>query len=82
MSVFIGDPNKQSWLSFISKFERIAIRRSWTAQKRLDHLYDCLSETALEYESRCEGRDDYMQPRAELARRFERQDTPMALGRN
>ena len=27
MSVFTGDRNKQSWLSFISKFERIAQRR-------------------------------------------------------
>ena len=78
MSVFTGDPNKQSWLSFISKFERIAQRRKWTAQKRLDRLFDCLSETALEYANRCEGQNDYVQLRAELARRFDLRDTPVA----
>ena len=78
MSVFSGDPNKQSWLSFISKFERIAQRRKWTSQKRLDRLLDCLSETALEYANRCKGQNDYVQLRAELARRFDLQDTPVA----
>ena len=49
--------------------------------EEVDHLYDCLSETALEYASSCEGRDDHMQTRAELSR-FDRQDMPLALGRN
>ena len=64
----------------ISKFERIAQRRKWTAQKRLDRLFDCLSETALEYANRCQGQNDYMQLRAELARRFDLRDTPVAAG--
>ena len=72
MPVFTGDLNKQSWLSFISKFERIAMRRKWTAQMRLDQLiYNCLSETALEYANMCEGQNDFAQLRAELAPIFD-----------
>ena len=78
--VFTGDPNKQSWLSFISKFERIFQRRKWTAQKRLIQLFKCLSETraALEYVNRYEGQNDFVQLRAELARRFYIGDTLVA----
>ena len=78
ISVFTGDPNKQSWLSFISMFERVAQRRKWMAQKRLDWLFDCLSETALEHANRCKGQNEYVQLMAELARRFDLWDTPVA----
>ena len=33
----------------------LASSQSWTAQKRLDRLFNCLFETALEYANRCEG---------------------------
>ena len=82
MSVFTEDLSKQSWLSFISKYERIATRRKWTAQKKLDHLYNYLSETALEYANRCEGQNDYTQLRAELAPRFDLGIPWWLLGRN
>ena len=48
------------------------------AQKRLDRLFDCHSETALEHANRCKGQNDYMQLMAELARRFDLRDNPVA----
>ena len=82
MSVFTRDPNKQSWLSFISKFESISMLRKWTAKKRLDQLYNCLSETPLEYANRCEGQNNDAQLRAELAPRFDLGIPWWLLGRN
>ena len=78
MSVFAWNPNKQSWRSFISIFEKIALRRNWTAQMSLDRLYGCPSETAIEFVNRCEDKEDYVQLRTELARRFDLCDTLVA----
>ena len=41
-------------------------------------VFDCLSETAPENANRCECQNDYAQLRAELARRFDLRDTPVA----
>ena len=44
----------------------------------LDRLYGCLSETAIEFANRCEDKEDYVQLRTELARRFDLCDTLVA----
>lgn len=75
---FSGDPEKESWRSFIFKLERLADRRGWDNQKKLDWLFDCLSDTALEYANRCEGKGDYDSLKAELQQRFDLRDTPVA----
>ena len=78
MEVFSGDPKGLTWSSFISKFDRIAKRRNWTKRKRLDRLFDCLSEKALEYANRSEGRNSYRKLKKELGLRFDLKEAPVA----
>ena len=78
MEVFSGDPKGLTWSSFISKFDRIAKRRDWTKRKRLDRLFDCLSEKTLEYANRSEGRNSYRKLKKELGLRFDLKEAPVA----
>ncbi|MCG8044734.1 MAG: hypothetical protein N0E48_03455 [Candidatus Thiodiazotropha endolucinida] len=78
MERFSGDPSKLSWNAFIAKFSRTAIRRDWSEDKKLDRLFDCLTDKALEYANRSVNRDDYNELKKELALRFDMRDAPVA----
>ncbi|MCG8034644.1 MAG: hypothetical protein JAZ03_21075 [Candidatus Thiodiazotropha taylori] len=78
MEVFSGDLKGPTWSSFITKFDRISRRRGWTKRKRLARLFDCLSETALEFANRCEGQTSYRKLKKELSLRFDLKDAPVA----
>ena len=77
LQFFSGDPTKLSWRGFITKFDRVALRRGWSDNKKLDRLFDCLTDKALEYANRAEGRD-YSSLKNELALRFDLRDEPVA----
>ena len=78
LQLFSGDSAGQSWSSFIMKFDRIATRKGWTDQKKLDRLYDCLTEKALEYTARSDNKDNYNGLKQELALRFDLKEEPIA----
>ena len=59
MQFFSGDPTKGSWSSFIIKFERTADRHKWSDGKKLDRLFGCLNDKALEYAVKCKNNQDY-----------------------
>ena len=82
MEVFRGDSKGPTWLSFITKFHRIAKRRGWSKRKRLDRLFDCLAETALEYASKSKGRHSYRELKKELDLRFDLREPPIAARQN
>ena len=82
MEVFRGDSKGPTWLSFITKFHRIAKRRGWSKRKRLDRLFDCLAETALEYASKSKGRHSYRELKKELGLRFDLREPPIAARQN
>ena len=54
--LFSEDPDGLPWSSFIMKFERIAQGRGWSEEKKLDKLYDCPADKALEYATRSENK--------------------------
>ena len=74
LQFFSGDPTKLSWRGFITKFDRVALLRGWSDNKKLDRLFDCLTDKELEYANRAEGRD-YSLLKNELALQF---DEPVA----
>ena len=79
LQLYSGDPSSGlSWSSFIMKFDRIARRKGWSDDKKLDRLYDCLTDKALEYASRSDNRDNYDGLRQELALRFDLKEEPIA----
>ena len=78
LQLFSGDPASLSWSSFIMKFDRIAKRKGWSDDKKLDRLYDCLTDKALEYASRSDNKDNYDRLTQELALRFDLKDEPIA----
>ena len=78
MEIFRGDSKGPTSLSFITKFHRIAKRRRWSKRKRLDRLFDCLAETALEYANKSKGRTSYSQLTKELGLRFDLREAPVA----
>ena len=78
MEVFSGDSKGPTWLSFITKFHRIARRRRWSKRKRLDRLFDCLAETALEFAVKSRGRHSYKELKKELGLRFDLREPPVA----
>lgn len=78
LQLFSGDPTSLSWTSFIMKFDRIAQRRGWSDEKKLDRLYYCLTDKALEYASKSENKDNFNSLKQELALRFDLKDEPIA----
>ena len=78
LQLFSGDPSGISWLSFIMKFDRISQRRGWSEDKKLDRLYDCLTDKALEYAARSDNRDNFAALKGELALRFDLKEEPVA----
>ena len=60
------------------KFDRIAERKGWSDYKKLDRLYDCLTDKALEYAARSDNKDNYDRLTQELALRFVLKDEPIA----
>ena len=60
------------------KFDRIAERKGWSDYKKLDRLYDCLTDKALEYAARSDNKDNYDRLTQELALRFDLKDEPIA----
>lgn len=78
LQVFSGDPKGPSWSGFISRFDRVVKRRNWSKKKRLERLFDCLSEKALEYANRADGRKSYSKLKKELTLRFDIKDAPVA----
>ena len=77
MERFSGDPTKLSWTSFMARFVRTAERRGWSERKKMDRLFDCLSEKALEYANRSKA-ETYEALRRELDLRFDLKDAPVA----
>ena len=77
LQFFSGDPKKLSWRGFITKFDRVALLRGWFDNKKLDRLFDCLTDKELEYANRAEGRDYYLL-KNELALQFNLRDEPVA----
>ena len=77
LQYFFGDLVKLSCRGFISKFNRVASWRDWLDQKKLDQLFDCLTDKALEYANRAEGRD-YSSLKNELALCFDLRGEPVA----
>ena len=82
MEVFRGDSKGPTWLSFITKFHRTAKRRGWSKRKRLERLFDCLAETALEYATKSKGRHSYKDLKKELGLRFDLREAPVAARQN
>ena len=78
LQLFSGDPASLSWSSFFMKFDRIARRKGWSDDKKLDRLYDCLTDKALEYAARSDNKDNYDRLTQELALRFDLKDEPIA----
>ena len=78
MQFFSGDPSKGSWSSFIIKFERTADRHKWGEDKKLDRLFGCLNDKALEYTVKCKNNRDYDSLKKELELRFDLSDEPVA----
>ena len=78
MQFFSGDPSKGSWSSFIIKFERTADRHKWGEDKKLDRLFGCLNDKALEYAVKCKNNRDYDSLKKELKLRFDLSDEPVA----
>ena len=78
LQLFSGDPSGISWLSFIMKFDRISQRRGWSEDKKLDRLYDCLTDKALKYAARSDNRDNFAALKSELALRFDLKEEPVA----
>ena len=60
------------------KFDRISQRRGWSEDKKLDRLYDCLTDKALEYAARSDNRDNFAALKGELALRFDLKEEPVA----
>ena len=60
------------------KFDRIAKRKGWSDDKKLDRLYDCLTDKALDYAARSDNKDNYDRLTQELALRFDLKDEPIA----
>lgn len=60
------------------KFDRIAQRRGWSDEKKLDRLYYSLTDKALEYASKSENKDNFNNLKQELALRFDLKDEPIA----
>jgi hypothetical protein len=78
MPSFSGKSGSITWRNFHDKFERTADRRNWGKTKRLDKLFDCLSETALEYALKSEYRHRYQPLIKDLKVRFDLRDTAVA----
>ena len=78
MPTFSGHVSSISWHNFREKFERTANHYQWSDDKKLDRLFDCLSETALEYANRSEDRDNYRHLVGDLGVRFDLRDTAVA----
>ena len=53
----------------MARFVRTAERRGWSERKKMDRLFDCLSEKALEYANRSKA-ETYEALRRELDLRF------------
>ena len=60
------------------KFDRISQRRGWSEDKKLDRLYDCLTDKALEYAARSDNRDNFAALKGELALHFDLKEEPVA----
>ena len=75
---FSGDPTRGSWSSFSIKIERIAERHKWSENKKLDRLFSCLTEKALEYAVKCKNNKSYENLNGELKLRFDSSDEPVA----
>ena len=60
-------------------FDRIAQRRGWLEEKKLDRLYDCLSDKALEYATRSENKKSFKELKQELALRFDYKEELIAV---
>ena len=78
LQLFSGDTSGISWLSFIIKFARISQRQGWSEKKKLDRLYGCLTDKALEYAARSDNRDNFAALKGELALRFDLKEEPVA----
>ena len=61
----------------MARFVRTAERRGWSERKKMDRLFDCLSEKALEYANRSKA-ETYEALRRELDLRFDLKDAPVA----
>ena len=61
----------------MARFVHTAERRGWSERKKMDKLFDCLSEKALEYANRSKA-ETYEALRRELDLRFDLKDAPMA----
>ena len=77
MDRFSGDPAKLSWSGFIAKFTRTSERRCWSERKKMDRLFDCLTDKALEYANRSQA-ETYEALKRELSLRFDLKDAPVA----
>ena len=83
MEIFYGDPFRDStWSAFLAKFERTATRKEWSATRKLNMLFDCLSGTALEFANTCAGKVRYDTLIKEMSQRFDLKDTPIAAHQN
>ena len=71
---------KGNWETYLVQFERMAKRSGWDDREKVDRLFDCLADHALEYAQRM-GTDDYHELCAEMSRRFKLKDTPIASRR-
>jgi hypothetical protein len=65
-----------SWEAFKFQFERTATKRRWSQRRKIDKLFDCLADVALEYTHKLAIHADYDRLMKELERRFARKDTP------
>ena len=78
MQTFSGAPNTLKFDVFMGKFYRVANRRGWNQEKRLDRLFDCLTDQALEYANRSHACANFEALVADMAVRFDFRDEPLA----
>ena len=78
LQLFSGNPTGISWSYFIMTSDRLALRRGWSDEKKIDRLYDCLTDKALEYASRSDNKDNFSELKKELAFRFDLREEPVA----
>jgi hypothetical protein len=71
---------KGNWETYLVQFERMATRSGWDDRDKVDRLFDCLADQALEYAQRM-STEDYHELCAEMSRRFKLKDTPIASRR-
>jgi hypothetical protein len=69
----------ESWESFIFQFERLAKRRAWGKDKKLDRIIDCLRDKALEYARRSKACNSYSKLVSRLEKRFGVKEEPKTI---